>query len=276
MVKLTVYLQLGLLLTMGSAMASAREISVSERMTQLREKVHGRVKPYFSRQRVAYPPDKMALVVIKDEARMKLYAKDEDGGWRYILQYQVAKMSGNPGPKLRAGDLQVPEGVYYVTHLNPNSKFWLSLAINYPNAFDRSRAREDDRTKLGGDIMLHGWWYSEGCVALGNTAIEDIFAMTQEVGIGNVSVIISPTDFRHDSEPSKLPTKPKWTKQLYANLEEELNRFGSDGMTTDTLLVSYPDIAPPPPPTPKTIFEKLLRALADAAATSSTKQNKLK
>ena len=52
----------------------------------------------------------------------------------------VLGASGGLGPKLREGDRQVPEGVYSIVYLNPNSVAHLSLALGYPNAFDRAHA----------------------------------------------------------------------------------------------------------------------------------------
>ena len=74
------------------------------------------------------------------------------------------------------GDKQVPEGFYRIELLNPNSRYHLSLRVNYPNADDIERAREDrrDLLNLGGDIMIHGGAESIGCIAIGNPAIEHL------------------------------------------------------------------------------------------------------
>ena len=45
--------------------------------------------------------------------------------------------SGTTGPKRAEGDYQVPEGFYYINEFNPNSKYHLSLGLNYPNASDK-------------------------------------------------------------------------------------------------------------------------------------------
>ena len=78
------------------------------------------------------------------------------------------------GPKLREGDRQVPEGVYTIANMNPNSISHLSLALSYPNDFDRARAAEDGRADntLGGSIMIHGGSGSIGCMAVGDEAAE--------------------------------------------------------------------------------------------------------
>src|SRR5690242_5338798 len=85
-----------------------KEVSVGDRLDQVADLVHQRIKPAFARQRVPYPPDRIALVAVKDEKRLKVFATDDTGDWRFVLQYQIAKLSGTLGPKLKAGDKQVP------------------------------------------------------------------------------------------------------------------------------------------------------------------------
>jgi hypothetical protein len=257
--------------------ARGKEITLKERMDQIGPAVRERVKPWFARQRVEYPPERLVFAVIKDEMRLKVYASSEGSGdddWTFVSQYKLAKLSGKAGPKLRSGDKQVPEGVYSITYVHPASKYWLSLALNYPNAFDRARAREDGRTKLGGDIMIHGWWFSTGCVAVGNTAVEDLFVMANDVGPDNLKVVIAPTDFRGAGADSFVPPKtPGWVGDLYENLDEELAKLGSDGLTTDSRLISYADLAPPPEKK-KGFLMELMEALVEAAETSGTTKGK--
>lgn len=68
---------------------------------------------------------------------------------------EICSYSGDFGPKLEVGDLQAPEGFYYVTpeRLNPYSDFHLSFDLGYPNTYDRHHGRS------GSALMVHG-----GCV----------------------------------------------------------------------------------------------------------------
>ena len=79
--------------------------------------------------------------------------------------------SGTLGPKLREGDGQIPEGLYRIEYLNPNSSYHLSLKIDYPNAFDREKGRSDGRERLGYDIFIHGKSVTVGCIPIGDEAI---------------------------------------------------------------------------------------------------------
>ena len=65
-----------------------------------------------------------------------------------IESYPFTGFSGTIGPKLKNGDKQIPEGIYSVEYLNPNSKFYLSIKINYPNDFDREKASLDGRVDM--------------------------------------------------------------------------------------------------------------------------------
>jgi murein L,D-transpeptidase YafK len=134
----------------------------------------------------------------------------------------VQAASGGPGPKLREGDRQVPEGLYKLLWLNPNSSYHLSMKLDYPNAFDRGKGRADGRTRLGGDIFIHGRAASIGCLAMGDPAIEELFTLVAEVGVGNVRVTIAPHDLRRRPAPTDGPA---WVRELYEALAPEVARF---------------------------------------------------
>jgi murein L,D-transpeptidase YafK len=83
-------------------------------------------------------------------------------------------------------------------YLNPNSVAHLSLALSYPNAFDRMQAEEDGRedATLGGDIMIHGGADSVGCLAVGDEGAEDLFVLAADANWQDAVIIVSPIDFR--------------------------------------------------------------------------------
>ncbi|MEW6351221.1 MAG: L,D-transpeptidase family protein [Thermodesulfobacteriota bacterium] len=198
--------------------------SVAERLDQYGLWVKKRLKPSFEAAGVKYPPANLALVAFKDSRRMELYARDKKQPWQYIKAYAVLAASGDLGPKLEQGDHQVPEGVYCVDALNPNSRYHLSVRLNYPNDFDRKMAKVDGRTKLGGDIMIHGRCVSIGCLAMGDEAAEELFVLSALVKRQRVKVVISPTDFRAGTAANPVE-EPTWVRGLYGTLREELRRF---------------------------------------------------
>ncbi len=168
---------------------------------------------------VAYPPSSLTFIVIKSERRLEVWIP-KDGAHVRIAEYPILAASGTSGPKLREGDNQVPEGIYVIEGLNPNSSYHLSMKVNYPNAFDRERGKEDRRNNLGGDIFIHGKRASIGCLAMGDPTIEELFVLVADVGHAHTDVIIAPCDFRTDCRD--YPSSPAWTAGLYADIRSEL------------------------------------------------------
>ncbi len=189
-----------------------------------------RLRRHFGEAGLAYPPGRVALLIFKAERRLELWAESGDT-WIRIRDYPVLAASGKPGPKLREGDRQVPEGIYKIIALNPNSSYHLSMKLNYPNAFDSHKAREEGRTNLGGDIFIHGKAASIGCVAVGNSAIEELFALAARVGPGEVKVIIAPNDMRQAPPMKQGQSHPPWVEELYGTLRRELREFRAVGST---------------------------------------------
>lgn len=174
----------------------------------------------------------LQILVFKHEGLVEVSAP----GWDAPRIYPMTATSGTLGPKLREGDRQIPEGVYRVESLNPNSLYHLSLRLDYPNAFDRARAAEDGRTGLGGDIMIHGSDRSVGCIAVGDPAIEELFCCASAVRPENVSVVIAPYDMRLGPRPDLAPASaPAWYPDLCASLRTALRPLppaGADGAGT--------------------------------------------
>lgn len=189
--------------------------------------VDWRMKPVFWKAGVSYPPKRIALLGFKEEKRMELYAANEDGKFHRITSWPIQAASGKAGPKLREGDLQVPEGSYRIVLLNPNSNFHLSLRVNYPNDDDFQRAREEGRdvTSLGCDIMIHGGEASIGCMAMGDPAVEEIFVIAERAGLDNIDLLIAPCDFRAGKKPELPESAPVWTADLHRKIDRELTRY---------------------------------------------------
>ncbi len=199
--------------------------NVIARLDEFDGPVRLRLEPLFLRAGAVYPPARIGLVGLKTEKRLELYAPSGSGTWSFIKEYPILAASGKIGPKLREGDLQVPEGVYGVDFLNPNSRFHLSIRVSYPNAFDRLQAGREGRKNLGGDIMIHGKNVSIGCIAVGDEAAEELFVLAARTGRENVKVIISPVDFRIRELPALETPLPGWTSELYAQIRRELSFF---------------------------------------------------
>lgn len=118
-----------------------------------------------------------------------LVDKSERTLWVYSQGEIVHRMTGlqfgdaPKGHKRFEGDERTPEGRYTIDFGNPQSRFFLSLRISYPNTADRAFAQGQGRSP-GGDIFIHGQpnglpddqriagdW-TDGCIALSNAEIE--------------------------------------------------------------------------------------------------------
>jgi len=197
--------------------------SVYDRMVQYGYPARKRLAPYFRAAEVDYPPQTVVLVGLKWERRLELYAGNNPDDLKFIRYYDVLAASGDLGPKLREGDRQVPEGVYRLTRLNPNSAFHLSLKIDYPNSFDRMMGNVENRPNLGGAIFIHGGSESAGCLAMSDPVVEEIFTLVAQTGVENASIILSPNDMRRKPAPNPLDDDvPVWAPHLYSIIQRAL------------------------------------------------------
>lgn len=124
-------------------------------------------------------PQVTRVVVHKTDRLMFLMHNDE------ILEtYEIELGFAPDGHKLEEGDGRTPEGEYIIDRRNPNSAFYLSIGISYPNAEDIAQARERG-VSPGGDIFIHGTprpfrrgadW-TVGCIAVTNAEMRQIYAM---------------------------------------------------------------------------------------------------
>jgi len=197
--------------------------TVAEVLATIGPAAERRLRARFAAAGMRYPPDRVHLLGLKQERRLELWASTGRGP-RQIAVYPLTDESGGPGPKLREGDFQIPEGIYRVTWLHPNSQYHLSMKLDYPNAFDREQARREGRTNLGGDIFIHGKDASIGCLAVGDRAIEELFVLAARVGIEKVTTVLAPWDLRRRPPPD-LAARISWAPTLYARLSRTLAAF---------------------------------------------------
>lgn len=110
--------------------------------------------------------------IFKSEFELELWMQ-RDGVFRRFATYPICRWSGDLGPKLQEGDSQAPEGFYTVdsSALNPNSRWYRSFNLGYPNAFDRAHGR------TGSLIMVHGGCASIGCFAMTDAQMQEIWKL---------------------------------------------------------------------------------------------------
>ncbi len=151
------------------------------------------VMDIFKQRGLTYPAAEVYLRVFKRERLIELWARSpQQETFTLVKEYAICALS-DLGPKRRQGDGQTPEGFYYVDFLNPRSEYHLSLHINYPNAADRRVGRNG---ALGGDIFIHGGCLTEGCLAVTDESVKELYWIAVEarsVGQPRIPVHIFPS-----------------------------------------------------------------------------------
>jgi len=111
----------------------------------------------------------------KKEAELEVWKMKPDGKYTKIKTYPICRWSGQLGPKTREGDRMAPEGFYHIapSQLNPNSAYYLSFNVGYPNAYDRAHGA------TGGSVMVHGICSSAGCFSMTDRQIAEIYAIVR-------------------------------------------------------------------------------------------------
>jgi murein L,D-transpeptidase YafK len=151
------------------------------------------------RERGVARPAEVFFRVFKREQLLEVWAREAEAAtFRLVDTYPVCGTSGALGPKREQGDEQIPEGFYSIDLFNPQSRFHLSLRVDYPNAVDRARGA---RAPLGGDIFIHGGCATVGCVPVTDAWIEELYviAMTaRAAGQERIPVHMFPTRLDDD------------------------------------------------------------------------------
>lgn len=126
------------------------------------------------------------VVVEKGDRKLHLVKNGE-----VFQTFDIALGIRPTGDKEFEGDFRTPEGTYLLDIRNPDSEFFLSIHVSYPNGRDVREARSKGLDP-GGAIMIHGQpntptrseayyrtqdW-TNGCIAVSNSDMIDIWLMT--------------------------------------------------------------------------------------------------
>lgn len=143
------------------------------RVRQARENCEYDIDSLFKTRGINYPPEEILIAAYKKERLIHLWARpDTSETFLFIKQYPFTAFSGTLGPKRKQGDLQIPEGFYYINHFNPYSNFHLSMKISYPNQSDSILGKKGS---LGNEIRIHGSFVTIGCIPIGDESIEELY-----------------------------------------------------------------------------------------------------
>lgn len=168
------------------------------------------------------------LRAFKTEQIIELWAKNSrDEAFCFIKEYPICEISGDIGPKRRVKDLQVPEGFYHLSDLNPYSKYHLSIQINYPNASDSIKGLKG---RLGNLIFIHGGCESSGCLSITDELIQELYVYCIEAynsGQKQINITIYPSKLS-DATFAKLKKTYRNDRDktsLWDDLKKHYDRF---------------------------------------------------
>ena len=130
-------------------------------------------------------------VIVKKSTRM-LYLS---AGGEIYKKYHISLGIMPEGAKEIEGDMRTPEGIYTLDYRQESNLYNKSIHISYPNEKDKAKAKELNAS-AGGMIMIHGtpsnWslspigdWmpilmdWTEGCIALSNDDMEEVWERTK-------------------------------------------------------------------------------------------------
>ena len=185
---------------------------------------------------LAYPPRAILLRAFKKEGVLELWGAGAEAGPYVLLKsYGICATSGALGPKRRFGDEQVPEGFYDLDWFNPQSNFFLSMHINYPNTADRVLGL---RTNLGGDIFLHGNCASIGCIPITDDGIKEVYwlaVLVKDGGAKHLPIQIFPAKMSEQGFRELAKTHPGQNELVafWGNLKEGFDLFEKDHRLRD-------------------------------------------
>ena len=163
----------------------------------------------------------MLIRTFKKEAEFEVWKQKPDGTYAYIKTFPMCRWSGQLGPKVREGDRQVPEGFYTITpgQMNPNSAYYLSFNVGYPNAYDQAYGR------TGGSIMVHGICSSAGCYSMTDAQIAEIYALAREAFSGGQRAIQMQSYPFHMTAENLAKHRLDHNMPFWRNLKEGSDHF---------------------------------------------------
>lgn len=209
----------------GLFFSSKEKQTIESIVEKYSSKVNASLQNTFAKNNIDSNDFEMAILAFKKEQILEVVVrKNKTESWKLLKMYPFTAFSGKIGPKLKNGDKQIPEGIYLMEYLNPNSKYHLSIKVSFPNAFDKEKAKQDGLTDLGGDIMIHGKSVTIGCIPVGDKNIEEIFILATKTKNKHFPIIIAPHDFRTNKSFPKIEAI-SWENELYENISKELTNF---------------------------------------------------
>jgi len=198
-----------------------------QRVKKAYEEKESVVKKYFTEKNLSPDAYEIFMRAFKQEEILEVWVKYKNNSTHTLLHtYKICASSGVLGPKRKEGDSQVPEGIYQINHFNPQSNFYLSLGIDYPNASDRILS---DRKNPGSAIYIHGNCVTIGCIPITDNQIKELYILAVEArenGQKKIPVHIYPTHLTDANLAKVIDEFPK-NAGFWKNLQSIYKDFES-------------------------------------------------
>lgn len=177
----------------------------------------------------------------KYEQLVKIYVKNKaDEDWSVYKTFPFNCTSGDLGPKRQEGDMQIPEGYYYINHFNPYSHFYLSLGVSYPNKADKIKSTA---AKKGSAIYMHGGCASIGCIPIEDEPIKELYMLSvyaKNGGQGKIPLHIMPFEYSPEKMTQAIQLYPDH-KDFWINLYTVEQNFDKTKILPDVGINSEGD-----------------------------------
>ena len=170
----------------------------------------------------------MAFLVFKEERRVEMWVVTRYN--RILLKtFPILGLSGTSGPKIREWDFQSPEGIYPVRERVNEMIYHKGLLMDYPNQNDLVRQKILGVTSPGYGLYMHGKSLSYGCVSMGDSTMDEIFRVIDELNVKKMKIISAPFDLRKKNRRfNRLLRRARKIPggiELYKKLRAELFKY---------------------------------------------------
>ena len=230
----------------------------------------------FAEKKLKWPAKFIYIRSFKYDSQLEVWVKNEiTDPFELFKTYKVCALAGSLGPKRMEGDYQVPEGFYYISDFNPQSSYYLSLGINYPNLSDKILS---DSLRPGSEIYIHGSCVTVGCIPMTDQQIDELYilaAYAKDQGQDFIPVHIFPIRFNKEKSVKYLETLTKddqGLKKFADRLEDAFDYFEKYKQLPVVLIGSKGEyiINDVPPKRSKAVIEEKIKKPAMQHRTRNT------
>jgi hypothetical protein len=184
------------------------------------EEVESTIEKAFNENQITQSPIAVTLIILKKEAKAEVWITDKSNVFYQIITDSIPFINTKNGTKLLDNEPIIPEGVYKITTVNSTEN--INFTIDFPNDFDRSKQKADNRPKL---LSTINFGTQKTDIILTNNLINEFLYLVKSVEVENAKVIILPNDFRKNKAIPSCSTCPQWVGELYGMLRISMKDY---------------------------------------------------